>query len=287
MTRGVSVSKREIISADDGAEAEAEAEGCSHSNDPRLSLVACQSRSPYDTVLLQQFFVRCELCLPLPIYIAMPEQPDIDEVVARPAHFVDTYGTSNATTADLVHLHHPGYPDDNQSTLFTLPTCSITTKGHPCAEYMLAWQGCHALAICRPGFLTQSRSRASEKWPNNRVLTAGHYWYHLDDETPGDLYATLKSFREWQYRPEEMPHIWPESLPWRGHEDEDHEDSDCCITGQDGGVETAHLVPKTEWQWWVENNMTDHAATSGRPRVTEARNQWTNVPGNLIRLSIG
>lgn len=78
-----------------------------------------------------------------------------------------------------------------------------------------------------------------------------------------------------------------EAVPWRGREDEDQEDGDCCVTGEDGGVQKAHLVEKTEWQWWTENNMTDHAATSGLARTTETIGQETTVPGNLILHSDG
>lgn len=60
------------------------------------------------------------------------------------------------------------------------------------------------------------------------------------------------------------------ALPWRGQEDEAYEDGDCFIAGKDGGVQRANLVEKTAWQWWMENNMTGHAAAAGLPRVTEA-----------------
>ena len=84
-----------------------------------------------------------------------------------------------------------------------------------------------------------------------------------------------------------MPESWHQAVPWRGREDEDQEDGDCCITGEDGGVQHAHLVEKTEWQWWTENNMTDHASMAGLTRATETIGQETTVPGNLIVLSDG
>ena len=78
----------------------------------------------------------------------------VDDVAARPAHRLPKLGDGVSAPTLLVHLHHPGYRDTNQSILFTLPTCSINSEEQPCADYWLAWQGCYALAIERKGFFT-------------------------------------------------------------------------------------------------------------------------------------
>lgn len=217
----------------------------------------------------------------------MSTEQTFNDVQSRPAHTIPKSGLGVAAPTGLAHFHHPGYDDIDESELFTLPTCSLNNDGHHCTEHMVAEQGCYAMAICQSGFFTKQRSRASSRVHHGQGFTEGHYWYHLDDESKGEDYATLIDFRQWRYRPEEMPDNWREALPWRGKEDDDQEDSDCCITGEDGGVQKAHLVEKTEWQWWIENNMTDYAAASGVTRTTDAIGQETTVPGNLVPLSDG
>ena len=217
----------------------------------------------------------------------MDEYQDFDDMQMRPAHVIAKCGEGVAPPTNLVHLHHPGYEDDDESVMFTLPTCSMNGTGQPCSEYMVAWQGCYALAINEAGFFTKQKDRTSDRVRHGQGLTKGHYWYHLEREMGTNLYATLSEFRAWRYSPEAMPNSWHEAVPWRGCEDEDQEDGDCCITGEDGGVQKAHLVGRTEWQWWTENNMTDHAATSGLARAMESIGQETTVPGNLIFLSDG
>ena len=151
----------------------------------------------------------------------------------------------------------------------------------------MAWQGCYAIAINRPGFFTKRKRRDSERAQSGQGLISGHYWYHLDEDIEGHLYPTGLRFRAWIFSPEQMPDTWREAVPWRGSEDEDQDSEDCCITGEDGGVERAHLVEKTEWQWWIENNMTEHSSTAGLTRGTETIGLEMSVPGNLIPLSGG
>ena len=118
----------------------------------------------------------------------------VDDVAARPAHRLPKLGDGVSAPTLLVHLHHPGYRDTNQSILFTLPTCSINSEHQPCADYWLAWQGCYALAIERKGFFTTRPQRNSTKVAHGQGLVEGHYWYHLDNQDEQDPYATLQSF---------------------------------------------------------------------------------------------
>jgi len=211
---------------------------------------------------------------------------NVDDVATRPAHCLPKVGDGVSSPTHLVHLHHPGYLDANQSILFTLPTCSINAEEEPCAEYWLAWQGCYVLAIERSGFFTARPQRNSTKVAHGKGLTAGHYWYHLDTGDEQEPYATLQSFRSWRYSPDGMPVNWSHAVPWDGKQDDDQRDGDCCVTGEDF-TQRAHLIPKTEWDWWIENGMSDHAGTSGVTRATSTIGQEMLVPGNLIPLSDG
>ena len=223
----------------------------------------------------------------LVVTVIMEEDVVLEDVQMRAAHTIAKNGGGVAASDGLIYLHHPGYDDWNVSVLFTLPSCSVKKDGNPCAEYEVAWQGCYAIAIDQQGFFTKRKERSSERVPCGQALKPRSYWYHLDVETEGDLYATGLDFRAWTYDPEKVPDIWPSAVPWRGREDDDQENEDCCITGEDGGVQRAHLVEKTEWQWWIENNMTEHSSTPGHTRATEIFGQETSVPGNLIPLSDG
>ena len=209
-----------------------------------------------------------------------------DDVAKRPAHCLPKIGDGVSAPTHLVNLHHPGYLDANQSVLFTLPTCSVNTEKQPCAEYWLAWQGCYVLAIESKGFFTSQPQRNSARIGHGQGLVAGHYWYHLDVEADEEPYATLQSFRAWRYNPDTMPVNWSYATPWDGKQDEDQREGDCCVTGEDF-TQRAHLIPKTEWEWWIENGMSDHAGTSGVTRATATIGQEMLVPGNLIPLSDG
>jgi len=79
---------------------------------------------------------------------------------------------------------------------------------------------------------------------------------------------------------------WSHAIPWAGKQDNDQREGDCCVTGEDF-TQRAHLIPKTEWEWWFENGMSGHAGTSGVTRATSAVGQEMLVPENLIPLSDG
>lgn len=204
-----------------------------------------------------------------------------DDVTARPPHRLPSIGDGASVPTQLVHLHHPGYPSPNQSTLFTLPTCSINTEKLPCAEYSLAWQGCYALAIERGGFFTLEAQRNSTRVEIGKGLLAGHYWYHLHDDDGHEPYVTLQSFQSWQYTDVKMPEGWFHAIPVAGEQGDDQSNGDCCITGEDY-AQQARIVPKTERDWWTENNMFDYASGSG-----SSIGQAMEVSGNFIPLSDG
>ena len=86
----------------------------------------------------------------------------------------------------------------------------------------------------------------SDRVRDGQGLTMGHYWYHVEDDGEEDMYASLSSFRAWRYTPEKMPNNWRNAVPWRGVEDDDQEEGNCCVTGEDGAVLKAHLVDETE-----------------------------------------
>jgi len=50
-------------------------------------------------------------------------------------------------------------------------------------------------------------------------------------------------------------------------QDDDHQDDDCCLTGGDFS-QKALVVPKTELEWWISNNMSDIAGLLGGSRPT-------------------
>jgi hypothetical protein len=83
-----------------------------------------------------------------------------------------------------------------------------------------------------------------------------------------------------------MPVNWTYATPWDGKQDDGQREGDCCVTGEDS-AQRAHLILKTEWEWWIENGMSDHAGTSGVTRATATIGQEMLVPGNLIPLSNG
>ena len=103
------------------------------------------------------------------------EHGSFDNIQVRPAHAVAKSGNGVATPDDRVQLHHPGYDDENESVLFTLPTRFMNNEGQPCAEYQVAWQGCYVVAINRPGFFTKKKERNSERVRRGQGLIAGHF----------------------------------------------------------------------------------------------------------------
>lgn len=96
-------------------------------------------------------------------------------------------------------------------------------------------------------FLTKRKSRDSERAQSGQSLIPGHYWYFLDEDIERHIYATGLRFRVWIFSPEHMPDAWRTAVSQRDSEDQDQDSEDCCITGEYGGVERAHLVEKKEW----------------------------------------
>jgi hypothetical protein len=209
---------------------------------------------------------------------------NVDNVMTRTACCVPEAGKEVSGVLRLIRLHHPGYPDD-VSDLLILPTCSINTKAQPCAEYWLAWQACYVLAIERTGFFTAKRERSSDRITPGQGLVEGHYWYHLDDDADEDeQYATLQSFRIWEYNEESMPPEWSEAVTWNGRDSADQEPGDCCLSGIDVTQE-AHVVPEAEYDWAIRNHMQFQVGMGGATTQNSAYGSEMDVRRNTIHLS--
>jgi hypothetical protein len=217
---------------------------------------------------------------------------DVDDIAKRPAHRLPKIGDGVSAPTKPVNLHHPGYPNDEyETTLLILPTCSINTEKQPCAEYWLAWQACYVLAIENNGFFTAERERDSARIAHGQGLVEGNCWHHLDVDADDneEPYATLQSFRAWRYKEETMPPSWSSAVPWKGsfvvpwtgRQDDDHQDNDCCLTGEDFATK-ALVVPTTELEWWNMNHMVYIAAAESGVRMEP---ESMAVPGNSIPLS--
>jgi hypothetical protein len=209
---------------------------------------------------------------------------NVDNVMTRTACCIPEAGKEVSGVLRLVRLHHPGYPDD-VSDLLVLPTCSINTKAQPCAEYWLAWQACYVLVIERVGFFTAKRERSSDRITPGQGLVEGHYWYHLDGDTDEEeQYATLQSFRVWEYNEESMPSGWSEAVSRNGRDSADQEPGDCCLSGIDYTQE-ARVVPEAEYDWAIRNHMQFQVGMGGATTQNSAYGSEMDVRGNMIHLS--
>ncbi|KAI4128552.1 MAG: hypothetical protein LQ347_004133 [Umbilicaria vellea] len=188
-----------------------------------------------------------------------------------------------------VVVYLPGY--ENDRVLLRFWAYSVDEVHGPYVTYQFAYDMCMAMTDnARPGFFTKERAPNSEKIKAKRggLLAKEKCFFQTgsDTSTIAEKYPVLRSFRDLNFRPEVVDAHWREAVPWEGHS-EGYKPDACILSGEDVMIEDAHLIPKTEWQFWKENALHRYAmepAPRTQGRETYTRSNTIPLASNLHKM---
>lgn len=188
-----------------------------------------------------------------------------------------------------VVVYLPGYEGDR--VLLRFWAYSVDEEHGPYVNYQFAYDMCMAMTDnASPGFFTKERAPNSEKAKSERggLLAKEKYFFHIgsDTSTVAEKYPVLRSFRDLNFRPEVVGAHWREAVPWGGNS-EGYKPDACSLSGEDVMIEDAHLIPKTEWQFWKENALHRYAmepAPRTQGRETYTRSNTIPLASNLHKM---
>lgn len=173
----------------------------------------------------------------------------------------------------LVMFHHPGYPL-GQDILLTLYGFDHDHGGLHVGTALIA---CGIVSGNRwDGYLTETRRGPPLQMDPEEILKKNDYYFHVpgpeEDSGPGTeqpyRYPVWPSFRHWLFPHDDLPPLWliqPSSTsslapvtsvgPSNVSAAVIQRDGSCCVSSHRGYAERAHLVPRSESDWFHANQM--------------------------------
>lgn len=202
-------------------------------------------------------------------------------VVQRRTSDVVEHYTLNMMPRKRIKLLHPGYetseillmlPAHDGADLDSVPYTVVHTAGAIIANNRF------------DGWLSTSPSGEPRVEHTVGLLHAGDYYFHLhSDDEP---YPVVPNFRNWRF-----PH--EAGLPEGWQEIGEHDDSGeggrgqysqisepCRITGRQLALQTAHIIPASEKQWFGANRMDQYGDLANRSGDSVA-----DTAANCMRLT--
>ncbi|KAK4136067.1 hypothetical protein BT67DRAFT_230664 [Trichocladium antarcticum] len=156
-----------------------------------------------------------------------------------------------------VDFLHPGYP--HSAVLLSLP--ALDDGG---IDFDTALAACGLVAGNRwnDGFFSSDRSGAIRaQRPDDGVLREPQYFFQL----PGPLdtpYPTVPRFAHWRFPHNDMPPLWQR---WAADSAATRMGGEaarrCVLSNYGDGLEMAHLLPASEDDWWLSNQMQQYSPT--------------------------
>ncbi|OAF60149.1 hypothetical protein VC83_02784 [Pseudogymnoascus destructans] len=125
------------------------------------------------------------------------------------------------------------------------------------------------------------------------MLDNHSYYFHLphddddDDEDTRSPYPIVPTFREWPFPHDQLPPSWTQTAPPELLEQPQtysvssltmalrQRDVTCRITGYREGLQTAHVCPQAEEDWYLRNSM---------PRYNSGNSESVDNPANALLL---
>lgn len=174
----------------------------------------------------------------------------------QPAAPVEEY-TSNTRR---ITFRHPGY-GDGVNILLTL---SAFDNGG--IHYETALVACAIVAGNRwDGYFKTTRDQLDAV--TDTVLTAKTYYFYVPPQPAEGAdwqYPTSPSFEHWKF-PETLPPSWitrtqqPGNFPYSTSiVSNSIRMQPCTVTGHGDAVQAAFIVPQSEFEWFLKNNMSDY-----------------------------
>ncbi|EGX87738.1 hypothetical protein CCM_09360 [Cordyceps militaris CM01] len=184
-----------------------------------------------------------------------------------------------ANQQDII-FRHPGYDDDNN---VLLKLFAPDARPSSSASSSIGLHAGYALTVCGivagnrwDGWLSERRddpTGISLVADRDTMLDKHSYYFHLphdndndnqDDNTP---YPIVPTFREWRFPHDRLPPSWTQTAPPEPIQQLQmytvsglsialrQRDGTCRITGCQEGVQTAHVCPRAEEDWYLRNGM--------------------------------
>lgn len=163
-------------------------------------------------------------------------------------------------------LRHPGYLEPHNILLaLHAPDAAVGGGIH----YGTAFVACAIIACNRwNGYLTRERNGPKLEMAVDDVLQSGSYYFHIPDaERPYPIYP---SFRDWEFPHNNLPPHWKAPYNNSPYDDSDfmgpagssnltatvlRRDKACIVSRHGDCVESAHLCPRAEIDWYNNNSM--------------------------------
>ncbi|KAG8632080.1 hypothetical protein KVT40_001220 [Elsinoe batatas] len=169
----------------------------------------------------------------------------------------------SVVTFEDVRIKHPGYTHSN------LLLCLPATDGSG-IHYATIHTVCAIITNNHfDGFLSPSASpdpSLTIDISDNDILAAGEYYFHVPNSP---RYAVLSCFEDWTL-PTPLPSLWIRLREQSNSTStvQGLSGKFCALSSDDIAVQRAHIVPKTQEDWFVRNQMIIYCRGEIVPRTT-------------------
>ena len=166
-------------------------------------------------------------------------------------------------------FRHPGYPDESdKNILFTLYAFD-DNDGAPGLHYQTALTVCAIVADnAWHGYFTTRQNDQEIRHEASRMLSPNHeYYFHIPGNHP-DPYAIAPSFVDWVFPHPALPPVFMSTPLTPFHRAPGaassftvavaQRDGSCRLSFYHDCIESAHLVPREEADWFEVNSMSKY-----------------------------
>lgn len=165
-----------------------------------------------------------------------------------------------------IRIQHPDYYDSDNDLL------ELLVPDHPNGglQYDFLMVACGIIANNRwDGWLTETVDGPRLSFHPNDILTNEVYYFHLPNSSRENPYPVVPTFRDWKFPHNNLPPSWA-ALPRRADTDRDNpagatisgflpslkmRDYSCRISACVESAQAAHICPRSEEQWYIDNRM--------------------------------
>ncbi|KAG9625128.1 hypothetical protein KCU64_g19447, partial [Aureobasidium melanogenum] len=185
-----------------------------------------------------------------------------------------------------VTFRHPGYRAEH-NIIMILPALDDAQGG---IHHETALTACVIVAGNRwDGFLREQGTGSRDMTPRDGILKGKDYFFCLSDDAK-ERYPLVPTFAHWRFPHGDLPYSWSQlrvpnmppsrALPRQGSLTDAllARDISCRLTATVEGTEHAHLVPRTEVDWFGRNTMFRYGVAP-RPEI-----EPIDVPRNALLL---
>ncbi|RSL78792.1 hypothetical protein CEP52_017601, partial [Fusarium oligoseptatum] len=175
------------------------------------------------------------------------------------------FGCTNAHKPGFIDFVHPGYDGGDDKSHVLLSLRALDDGG---IDYATAHTACGILAANRwDGFFSRDRYGTQKvERSEDGVLRDNRYFYHVPPASTDEPYPVLTRFNDWRFPHNALPPLWTRLQrnlssgvePERVGINNGH----CSLSNYADGVESAHLVPSAQSNWWSRNHMARYGETN-------------------------